>query len=214
MGSHHSDSRVHLRTDSRCRTQLVFDQQDLVLASPRIHHRMVGQGIHQRRCVVGDFDLTRCRRRVNRNRVASGNGTVVRASPFRFLREVNRQPSRRTPHRTSRNRHRYRTEQRLPHNVGHSTGMVHNHRRSRNILCRHRVQQRVCPTATGGDIARRGVQRPRCGNVDDVQTRHVPPDSLGAIRGRIVVVRPVVRRDHRHDLHRGQWRSDLADLHS
>ena len=42
---------------------------------------------------------------------------------------------------------------------------------------------------------------------------HLPAAAVGAARGRPARVRAVVRRDHRHDVHRRVGRDDAADLH-
>ena len=77
------------------------------------------------------------------------------------------------------------------------------HRRPRDLLRGRRLQQRDRAAAAGRPVARGGVDGPRRGHVADVPADHVPRPRDGAVRGSAPGVRPVVRRDHRDDLHGG-----------
>ena len=95
--------------------------------------------------------------------------------------------------------------------VGIGVRAVHDRRRPRDLLHRRRLQQRRRPPPSDRRLVRGGVLGPRRRHLADVPPRHAPGTPDRDARRRPARLRPLVRRDRRHDLHRRR-RSDASDL--
>ena len=68
------------------------------------------------------------------------------------------------------------------------------------------------PPAPDVVLLRGGLSRPRRPHLADLPLRHAPQHALGAGRRRPARLRPLLRRDHRHQLHDRCRRRNPADL--
>ena len=104
-------------------------------------------------------------------------------------------------HRPARHRHRDRAAQHVRpprHGISGSDGR----HRPRHVLRRGRLQQRRWPGCDGRrrtSSRRRPTSGPRAA---DLPVRHLPADPLGAAGRRHPGLRPELRRDRRHHVHR------------
>ena len=87
---------------------------------------------------------------------------------------------------------------------------LHRHRGPCHVLRRPGLQQRARPAAAHRRLAGGGVDGPRRRHLHDLPARDLPRDPVGPRRGRPARLRALLRRDHRHDLHRRRERADPA----
>ena len=146
------------------------------------------------------------------SRWSLGTLIALRRPALPVLRPRGALVPRRPAARPAGHRDRHRAEHRLPDDR-HRARAVHDHRRPRDVLRRRRLQQRRSP-GCGGPSATVEEASMDLG-ADTFQTFRritLPGDPDGAARRRAAGLRPVVRRDHRHDLHGRCGHPDAADL--
>ena len=80
--------------------------------------------------------------------------------------------------------------------------LLDHRRRARDVLPRDRLQQRRRAAAPAAQQLGRGLDGPRREQPADLPLRAAAADRHGAARGRHAGLRAVVRRDHRHAVHR------------
>ena len=126
----------------------------------------------------------------------------VRRRPLPLLRARGGVVPPRPADRAPGDRHRHRAQ--LAFVAGNfNLSHVDDRRRPRDLLRRRRLQQRPRAAAAHVALAHRGVAGSRRRRLADVPVRRLAGPLHRARRRRPARVRAVVRRGHRHDVHRG-----------